>query len=375
MRIVHINTTFSSGGAAMVAKCLHDEQNRHGLHAAFVSRETLGIPKYVNVAAFRATSREGLFSNWRRFFRSADFTQADVIHLHNAHGYYMPRWALLRILGKPCVWTLHDYWLLTGRCAMPESCNGFESGCSPCPHKDKYPATWIDRAGRDFADRRQLLEFSAVFVAPTEFVRRKFLSQCDSEIWTIQNPIEAETSAPTRIEARRRLGLPNDKTIVVFAARKLEDPRKGLNTFLRALRLCKNQNSLYPVFVGERQTMRLPGPGLVDRQEMASYLAAADAVVVPSTMETFGLIFIEAAIAGAAVLASDIPIAREVLGESGTFFDVGDYHKLAGLLEDESLWSSEHSKASLIEKHHPRRVSAMYLAAYDRAIASNAGSI
>lgn len=186
MRIIHINTTDKTGGAAQVARSLQSEQVRRDHESSFVSRETLGIPRHLNVLAYRLSSREGVFSTWGGFLGSETFRSADIVHLHNTHGYYMPPWALTEILKRPCLWTLHDYWLLTGRCPMPEACTGYTAGCAPCPYKSKYPATWIDRAASDFRFRRQLLGSKLQIVSPSEFARNQFANDCHS-IRTIHN--------------------------------------------------------------------------------------------------------------------------------------------------------------------------------------------
>ncbi|MGH9929924.1 MAG: glycosyltransferase, partial [Pyrinomonadaceae bacterium] len=229
MRIIHINTTNKTGGAAEVARALESEQLRRGHDAGLVSRETLGNSRYLNALVFRLSSHDGLFARWRELLRSELFRSAEVIHLHNAHGYYMPPWALSEIVKKPCLWTLHDYWLLTGRCAMPEECTGFKSGCAPCPYKEKYPATWLDRAAVEFQTRRGLLKAPILFVSPSESTSENFRDICRS-LRVIHNPVNMPNQLPTRIEARLRLGLPENRTIVLFAARRLEEPRKGLRT-------------------------------------------------------------------------------------------------------------------------------------------------
>ena len=369
MRIVHINTSDRTGGAAQVARCLRSEQARRKHQVSLISRETLGIPRHLNVLAYRLSSREGVFSSWSGFLRSGEFKNAEIVHLHNAHGYYMPLWALTEILKKPCLWTLHDYWLLTGRCAMPEACTGFVTGCDPCPYKRKYPATWLDRAAIDFRYRRKLLGSKVQFVSPSESTRIHFTNDCHS-IRTICNPVQMPDQLPTRIDARHRLGLPLDRTVVLFSARRLGEPRKGLQTFLKALDGTRDSDRLHPVFVGEKGSLRLPGPGLVGKAEMTDYLCASDIVVVPSTMETFGLIYAEAVIAGASVIAADIPIAREVLGRTGRFHAPNDHETLAGLLREQPQYAGPESRSQALEMFSVRRACDLYLEAYAQAIES-----
>lgn len=78
---------------------------------------------------------------------------------------------------------------------------------------------------------------------------------------------------------------------------------------------------------------RLHLVGNLERQALASLLGAADIYLFPSIWESFGLAAAEAAMLGLPVVASDLPVLREVLGPAGDmvqFHRVGDATALAG---------------------------------------------
>ena len=55
----------------------------------------------------------------RRLTRKIDCFGADLVHLHNLHGWYINLPILFGYLREkkiPIVWTLHDCWALTGHC-------------------------------------------------------------------------------------------------------------------------------------------------------------------------------------------------------------------------------------------------------------------
>ncbi|MGH3838074.1 MAG: glycosyltransferase family 4 protein [Pseudonocardiaceae bacterium] len=74
--------------------------------------------------------------------------------------------------------------------------------------------------------------------------------------------------------------------------------------------------------------------GLPRGLRMADAYAAADAVVLPSTWEGFGLPLIESALAGRPLAVSDYPVAREVARLGFTWFPVDDPAPLAAWFTD-----------------------------------------
>lgn len=68
--------------------------------------------------------------------------------------------------------------------------------------------------------------------------------------------------------------------------------------------------------------------------ELAQCYRRAAAVLVPSAGEGFGLPLIEAAHAGTPIIASDLPVFREIAGEHATYFALRDADALAATLRD-----------------------------------------
>jgi glycosyltransferase involved in cell wall biosynthesis len=61
-------------------------------------------------------------------------------------------------------------------------------------------------------------------------------------------------------------------------------------------------------------------------EELADWLAGARALLMPSFVEGFGLPVIEALDLGTPVIASDLPVYREIVGEVPTYLDPNDEH-------------------------------------------------
>lgn len=75
----------------------------------------------------------------------------------------------------------------------------------------------------------------------------------------------------------------------------------------------------------------VPAPGRSDA-EIAALYAHAAAHVFPSLYEGFGIPPLEAMASGCRVIASDIPVLREVCGEAASFFAPHDVEALADLM-------------------------------------------
>ena len=72
--------------------------------------------------------------------------------------------------------------------------------------------------------------------------------------------------------------------------------------------------------------------GIVERKEVYRYLTGSDFSVVSSFNEGFGVATIESMAAGSLVLATDIPIHKEIINDYDLLFPVGDADALANKL-------------------------------------------
>jgi glycosyltransferase involved in cell wall biosynthesis len=144
----------------------------------------------------------------------------------------------------------------------------------------------------------------------------------------------AWTASPAPSAAvRAELGLPPDYLLFVGSI----EPRKDLPTLLDALRLLQADGAELPplVLAGpagwgppvEDRGLR-PGAvirlGWVEDALLRRVVAGAAALVLPSRYEGFGLPPLEAFACGTPVVASDLPVLREVLGPLAAYAPVGD---------------------------------------------------
>jgi len=100
---------------------------------------------------------------------------------------------------------------------------------------------------------------------------------------------------------------------------------------------------------------RIRWTGPVSDDDLAAAFARADAFVWPSLHEGFGLPPLEAQRLGAPVLASDIPINREILGSSARYFPPTQPAQLASLLSEISASAELRSTLSAASRANAER--------------------
>ena len=136
----------------------------------------------------------------------------------------------------------------------------------------------------------------------------------------------AAKPAPSRAEARARLGWPEDRRIL-FTIRH-HSHRNGIDLAIRAVapltaaNRCEyhiaGEGALRPVYRELARSLdpsgRMHFPGRLSEQQLELAYVAADAFLLPSrSLECFGIIILEALARGCPVLASDVAAIPETL--------------------------------------------------------------
>ena len=191
-KILNVNTAFSKGGAAQVARILHNILNKTprfsscfacgrgaGLADKKVFKFTCQLEVYLHAFLTRTTGLQGYGSylSTRRLERFILKEKFDLIHLHNLHGYYL-NLSFVRFLGKlniPIVWTLHDGWAITGRCAYLFECEKWKRGCGNCSNLSWYPKTYFDSSSLMWKKKKEYFtsEWNPVIVCPSQWLANK----------------------------------------------------------------------------------------------------------------------------------------------------------------------------------------------------------
>ncbi len=140
------------------------------------------------------------------------------------------------------------------------------------------------------------------------------------------------SASPPDAALRARLGLPSSYVLFVGTL----EPRKDVRTLLAAHALLPDAPPL--VLVGPPgwgEQVDVSGavtPGYLDDDALRPLVAGAAALVLPSRDEGFGLPLLEGLAAGTPVVASDLPVLREVGGDAVRYAPVGNAEAFADAL-------------------------------------------
>lgn len=138
-------------------------------------------------------------------------------------------------------------------------------------------------------------------------------------------------------------------------------------------------NPLYPDLRAAMQTLEVPTEnvywtGYIDEADKPSLYRLADLFVYPSAYEGFGLPILEAMASGTPVIANDIPVFDEIVGNGAFLIQDGSDTKMGGallaLLEQKDLYESMvNSGIARASNFTWRKTARETLAAYEQALA------
>lgn len=136
-----------------------------------------------------------------------------------------------------------------------------------------------------------------------------------------------------KTEARKKLGLPEDKFIVAFTGAFSE--RKG---FYRLCEALGNLDDVYSIFMGKGNhapsCKNVLWYGSVPNNELKYYLCSADVFVLPTNGEGCCNAIIEALACGLPVVSSNLPFNDGVLSEENSIrIDVSDVAAISNAIE------------------------------------------
>lgn len=332
IKVAHVCYSDTIGGAAKAAYRIHRALQASGADSTlWVERATLGDPSVLGTPGWRgrfllrlrqffariirtlaripAEPLRSLSIGRSQLVRRLNNSDVDVVNLHWVQGEMLSVSDVARIR-KPIVWTLHDMWTFCGSEHYSSDRRWLEGYSRQNRPRDSIGLD-IDRWV--WNRKAKCWKTSFEIVTPSSW-----LADCarDSKLfrgWSvtrIPNPIDTDFWKPfDQISARDFLGLPQDSQLVMFGAvGGVSDHRKGFDLLLDALEIIRKENPL----ISQRIELVLVGFPVIplslagidfaqhnlgelrDEFSTRAALVAADLVVVPSRIDNYPNIALEA---------------------------------------------------------------------------------
>lgn len=246
------------------------------------------------------------------------FLDAHLVHYHIIHhpAFNINMLPILSSL-KPSVWTVHDPWALSGHCVHAGTCDKWKTHCFDCEFMDTPFAIPHDNTALQFEIKRRAIANSRIHCIVASAWMENKLKQSPifdgKKISRIPFGVDQEIFSPgDPEEARTRFGV--SKSEVVLLART-DRAFKGVHFLNEAIDLVSATHNVVLMTVGERGlvTKLSSGVKLIELGWVSDTLAlvdlyrACDLLLMPSELESFGMMAVEAMSCGKMVLALDVP--------------------------------------------------------------------
>lgn len=346
MRVLIINTSEKTGGAAVASNRLMNALNNNGVKARMLVRDKetdeitvspIGHPWQAKWAFLweRLCIFFHLHFNRKHLFEidianagidvtnSRYFKEADVIHLEWINQGMLSLKGIRKILnsGKPVVWTMHDLWPATAICHYTNGCNNFHEECGNCPLLPH------NGSNNDLSHK--------VWKKKEKGIKGKNINIVAVSNWVAKQAHESSLLANQPIHViGNSLSLPNfpmynynkslfelglsDKRVIVFGAARIDTPIKGFHFLKEALKILVKEkpdvmSNIQLILFGDLKDKNTLNDiplsykwlGKIDSEELPKIYSAASVVVNSSYYETFGQTLSEAMACGAIPVTFD----------------------------------------------------------------------
>ncbi len=409
MKVLIVSTHDRQGGAAIAAYRLLEALNKNDVETTMLvlNKKTIN-PNVIQVgnnlmnkARFVAErfdifiknsfSKKNLFdisiaNRGVSIIDHPEFKKADIIHLHWINQGLLSIKEIGEILasGKKVVWTMHDMWPFTGICHHAGTCNHFEKECGFCPYL-KSPSE-KDMSYSTFQQKLTAYSKGKIhFVACSNWLKDLAIKSpltANHEVSSIANPINTTTYRPKdKSSFRKLMNLPIDKKIILFAAAKVSDKRKGIDYLIEASKILAKQENNYMFLIvgsnGEEITSKLALPAkiahYVAQEEMPNMYNVADVFVTPSLQENLPNTIMEAMSCGTPCIGFNIGGIPEMIDhkQNGFIAKYKDAQDLANgihwvLNEADTALISENARQKVETNYSESHIVKKYLAIYNQ---------
>jgi glycosyltransferase involved in cell wall biosynthesis len=273
--------------------------------------------------------------------------QPDIVHLHQAHGYYLNLVELIKVLqdlNKPIVWTFHDAWQLTGHCCsfVRFNCQKWQDICHQCPLTSYYPQSWgIDNSTSNHNLKKQFIgSLERLHIVPVsnwlgQVVAESYLK--DRPLTVIHNGVDTETFRPLPCDLLPSIR-PHNQDLegkrVFLGVASIWSDLKGLNDFIELSGLLGEDEMIVLIGLSAKQSKTLPSnivaiPSTNSVEELSRWYNRAAVFLNPSKSESFGLVTAESLACGTPAVVYNTTACPEIIDrETGRVVPLGDYKEM-----------------------------------------------
>ena len=387
MRIAIVNTE-TPGGAYVASQRLFYALQKQGVEVSFVPIKATRwhfLWERFCIWVNNRFSRKNLFAvsianTGTDISKLPAIQQADIIHLHwvNHGGLSLHNIEQLQALGKPIVWTMHDMWPFTGICHHTHGCEMYITQCSACPLlAGPFASKVFDKKLRQW----QNIHFVGCSQWIATLAESSRLAQ-NCQVKSIPNPIDTTCYQPIdKQAARKKLGLDNNKRLILFGAMNTTAPMKGFRYLCEADKLIQREDVQYIVFGKKSADLaaHLSHPvislGYVsDEQQKALIYSAADVFVTPSLAENLPNMIMEAMACGTPCVGFQIGGIPEMIdhkknGYVAEYKNAADFAKGIDWSLSSQLGLGAAARQKVLSAYSEEKVANQYIALYKSTLA------
>jgi len=364
MNIAIVNTADRGGGAESISALLRDKLRDRGHHVSFLAGKAFEADSiqlrgrsdwFLGRLGHRIGFGDMYAFSAAKFLTIPQIQEADIVHLHNLHGFYFGMNEIPRIAReKPVVWTFHDMWGLTGGCYCPISCSRWLDNCGHCPQHGTFPVNGLlDTTALSLKIKRaafaSILE-SGMCIGVSPWMSEQITVSANAldlnltRIRMVRNCVDTNiyNGEGSKVD-RHNLGIADDEFTILMSAPNLGNWIKGTRIGIEAVRSIGRSTKAVLILAGGNlsrdalgdlsKSVRIITLGhLTDRNKLAVAYRAANVSLIPSVSESFSMVMAESLCCGTPVVATNVggPADHITPGENGElaeFMRIGDFGK------------------------------------------------
>lgn len=346
MKVVHINYSDISGGAARAAYRLHQSLMQIGINSSMIVRDKISTDN--NVYEINPTNSDNeinkhclsaiqlfLIDENRTPISNTLFSlsypgielsklsiiaEADIINLHwIANFQSISTIKNLLQLNKPIIWTIHDMLPFTGGCHYSSTCEKYQTKCLECP---QINSNLFQIPAKILQDKQEVFsKGNIIIISPSQWLAncaRQSLVFRDQRIEIIPNSIEIDVFYPIlKNQAKQLLGLPIDSQVILLGASSSKEKRKGFEYLFKSLEILSEtlttSLNLIVLCFGEADeqltSLHIPTKwlGTINSDhKLREIYSAADVFILPSLEDNLPNTMLESMACGTPVIGFDI---------------------------------------------------------------------